>query len=1310
MAKDIREQLQEILSSNTFVARLIDGSDVKGLPGNKIDILMDDELTMSSYIQVPVLPLVKDAKEGVFYILPNSSINYIIDGQWESVFPTDEVIKKVKKADGTVLPVNTADMSVTLPQDDLSDGFYFTTATLKIEPGDTQQVAISDIADFNKNNLVIGETTLFDQDGTMAVVISLVNTSTVQTKTMTAVGTGAAAKTFTATSTLLNTEIGGATNVAVSDLDNYDSAVCKVGTSFITDKMGRLGIVTSKSATTVAVRTINNITHSGHVMYTTDILDNKRNAITPLTFSTFDYQYEDAGLVPFIVNKTIVYDQHGTLAKVASVDEANEQVEVQTFMSIDWAGEAFHHSQLTGEVGEVVEVLVSDLDAYDDDLCIPYRSFIYDNHGRIGIVTAKTVSKLTLSILVSPSSYTEYKTYLQYDPGTVGDELSQTPLQTTMINTDYILGWDTTLNGRDGKWCVYDENGTLALITNSTPVLGEVEATTLVSSETKHDRFYWINGNNLNGVAVGSQATVDWNTVRDKDGTSWDPAIHPDKYEIGKTMASDMLGTIGVLTQINTVGGPSKLTFKRVSVEVPALFVIAQSKFNDYGTTSFSAPFGNPSYGKMWTNQTLIMDPSRTAVGTIVGDRQGQFLFKVFKFYRLANGYYLNPTPLGTCVHPASRIQTYNGNGWGSLSYNTFYKGNGLVFDNNGNIGYISDNSDTSALEVTTISSQYTQKIKFCKLHTVDEGETPYYSGNRFFVPQVGGQRSWNTFNKMSDLRELPADSTAITDDDLKAAPANSIIAIDEQGTIAIWQGYVSSAYTWQTISAGDEANTFYVNHRFSTQVTKPFDGLNSGEKGAAPLRSGDVVYVWNDSCNAGDWDKMRLNDLVIDNTGTMAKLASATTIDQQNGHYYRSAYVIQPSYGGAYRLASDTGLTNAIGGITTIPYNKLQYEQQVDTTLQAFSVLRTDVQLGKLVVDSKGTIGKIFDVANIYDSGEIKIKTITSINTFSNVYHVGYKMSYQSGQKFDLDDANMDAGETPVANNQRAWLWTNTDKFSGDENNVKAGDIVIDSTGSLFRVVAKNLGTAHLFECARIGTAMVSRLQLDSSYGTLPAMGNTGTFYPNAFKVYRDWDGGLSSLVCGPEDIAVGQLVSDAAGRYAIVTETNEAYISNEVKVRTIIDPYTLVSFSPRMLEANIGEVDLGNGVYGMRFKGSGVSSGSTDDMVELFGINTNIYSMGATPVIINWGGTVYRNMGSTVRPLKLDLVSNYEEIGSGSLYDTVPEGTAGLYTTEQQDPDTGDPFQAPALIWHQPANPSLPSGTTIGYDIWITYYKTIV
>ena len=715
MAKDIREQLQEILSSNTFVARLIDGSDVKGLPGNKIDILMDDELTMSSYIQVPVLPLVKDAKEGVFYILPNSSINYIIDGQWESIFPTDEVIKKVKKADGTVLPVDTTDMSVTLPQDDLSDGFYFTTATLKIEPGDTQQVAIADIADFNKDNLVIGETTLFDADGTMAVVISLVNTSTVQTKTMTAVGTGAAAKSFTATTALLEPEIGGATNVAVSDLEGYDSNTCKVGTSFITDHMGRIGIVTSKSSTTLAVRTINNITHSGHVMYTTDTLDNKRNATTTLDFSTFDYDTEEAGLVPFIENKTIVYDQHGTLAKVTAVDSANQTVTVSTFMSIDWAGEAFHHSALTGEVGESVEVQVSDLDAYDDDLCIPYRSFVYDNHGRIGIVTGKTVSRVTLTILTSPSSYTEYQQYLLYNPSSSAVKLSTTPLSVTNISIDYIMGFDSSLYDREGKWVVYDENGTIALATDTHVATNTIAVTTITSAYLKADLMYKLadaaSGPFLESLSLGSTAEFAWNRLRDSWNNTWDPEAFPNKFVQGRTLCYTSTGCIGLIESWRSTDDGTLVVIRKIKGVDAANYAFASNRLNDaVGETSTNVTLYSSDSERWSPGETAVIASGGSALGLYQGKQtttqsRVTTMAKLFQFYKVNTAVTLSKTVGDTTGVEKAYLMKWNGSAWATVPPAEVYTYGGIVCDNDGTIGAISSLNDALTIyTVTTIA------------------------------------------------------------------------------------------------------------------------------------------------------------------------------------------------------------------------------------------------------------------------------------------------------------------------------------------------------------------------------------------------------------------------------------------------------------------------------------------------------------------------------------------------------------------------------------------------------------------------------
>lgn len=70
-------------SANTLIARLVGEEDLKGLPGNQVDVLLPGKLVFRAFIEVPFLPLPKDAEEGVLYLTPDGVFSYLQDGEWK---------------------------------------------------------------------------------------------------------------------------------------------------------------------------------------------------------------------------------------------------------------------------------------------------------------------------------------------------------------------------------------------------------------------------------------------------------------------------------------------------------------------------------------------------------------------------------------------------------------------------------------------------------------------------------------------------------------------------------------------------------------------------------------------------------------------------------------------------------------------------------------------------------------------------------------------------------------------------------------------------------------------------------------------------------------------------------------------------------------------------------------------------------------------------------------------------------------------------------------------------------------------------
>lgn len=90
-----KKAIQEAISGNTYIGRLVSAEDLRGLPGNKIDVLIDGEVSMRAAVEVPVLPNPEDALEGVFYITPDGQIHYLADGEWKTIVADGSKIYRV---------------------------------------------------------------------------------------------------------------------------------------------------------------------------------------------------------------------------------------------------------------------------------------------------------------------------------------------------------------------------------------------------------------------------------------------------------------------------------------------------------------------------------------------------------------------------------------------------------------------------------------------------------------------------------------------------------------------------------------------------------------------------------------------------------------------------------------------------------------------------------------------------------------------------------------------------------------------------------------------------------------------------------------------------------------------------------------------------------------------------------------------------------------------------------------------------------------------------------------------------------------
>ncbi len=76
----------DTLAANTLIARLVSSEDLANLPGNKLDVYIDGTVQYEAFVRVGALPMPDDAKQGVFYVLPDNTVWFLDEaGNWETL-------------------------------------------------------------------------------------------------------------------------------------------------------------------------------------------------------------------------------------------------------------------------------------------------------------------------------------------------------------------------------------------------------------------------------------------------------------------------------------------------------------------------------------------------------------------------------------------------------------------------------------------------------------------------------------------------------------------------------------------------------------------------------------------------------------------------------------------------------------------------------------------------------------------------------------------------------------------------------------------------------------------------------------------------------------------------------------------------------------------------------------------------------------------------------------------------------------------------------------------------------------------------
>ena len=438
----MEENINDYISDdNTYIGKLVHFWDTRGLPKKKINIILKDGITVTAYVIVPVLPPISQAEEGVFYILPDDSLNYVSNGHWRSIKPDgeDNTIEIIKDQDGNELPIDPNDKSVTLPVettytfedirsdgkrigwrvrnnkigsvvysypdiDTKSDGVHKTTTALSATLGAETSVLPVNIEGFDAEQVTLGETQLYDDLGTVAVVTNYDGT-TVTAKTFTKVDYSDGVYRTTAD---LTQDIGQTTAVLTNQILNLDPSDIVLGETLIYDRLGTVATITAKAGVNLVATTITNTSfaESDGAYYTTAILPTTVNDTMVVNKNSIP---EILDITKVVINETLIFDEDGTVAKLTEiVDESAGDMNFTTIASDQKNPPVFYTNdiELNKVIGQTTAVNRTDLLRIADKTTpatikeiILNKTLVVDEFGTVGVVTVYAGSIATIETI-----------------------------------------------------------------------------------------------------------------------------------------------------------------------------------------------------------------------------------------------------------------------------------------------------------------------------------------------------------------------------------------------------------------------------------------------------------------------------------------------------------------------------------------------------------------------------------------------------------------------------------------------------------------------------------------------------------------------------------------------------------------------------------------------------------------------------------------------------------------------------------------------------------------------------------------------
>lgn len=973
------EQQELISDDNTYIGKIVHYWDTRGLPKKKINIILKDGITMVAYIPVSVLPTPGQAEEGVFYITPDDVIHYIRGGVWHSMKPDgeDNVIEIIKTADGTELPVDPNDKSVTLPEDfnttytfeDIlvnskavgwrvrdndtgtvvythtdfdtkSDGVYYCSQTLDPYAGTTNTVPVSKVPSEAWNKAVLGETLFYDNQGTVAVVVEQ-DPPYYRAKTITSalVKTGYTHQ----VSILLNPEVLGETTFQTTDISGYailpfDTRCLVVQKTLFYDIKGTVAELWSFAGNTIKTHTITNTKDwQSDGTYKSDVeLNTTINGTTTIDVSRIPEITDTSRLV---VKETLFYDNNGTVARLTAV--SGSQLTVQTITTFNKPSKVYYTGEwLSSELHQTTEVArtkIFDLETKSSNPTAtelkPGETFISNDEGTLGVVVGYANNTATIETIATNN--TPYIAKLE-------DVLSDTVGDTKAIDALDLKDWhgriiDETNVAIDKTLVVDVTRSCIGLVTAFGS--GTATITTIYSSDAPY--VFETTAHSL--PALGESFTdlnlTSWRT----DTTSIDGSQYLEEWNmiVGKTMIINRLeGKIAVITGVNKAAGhfTVKTVFESKSGEVLNL--------NDGLSLEPTIHwYGNYNITDLVRDTALTLDDLDTIVPyqTMVWDRNGR-VGVVQEIVNATTGLLKIETITTELWRPI--ILSYDGilpTGMGAYKQipktditptfnpyhyrSAYYQRTLLVADKVGTLGYVSTELENH-LNVYTISVSGTVLAEY------KEADNVWFDGDSWFT---------------ADTTVLPykfGTNTRLTDAEL----ALHIVCRDHQGTWAELNAITGTSpnrtMTWKTIIpvAPRLLGTEDINHTINWSVNLTASEIYFSDVGSGGHPSDKELSTYLQPGKT----------TIIDEQGRIGIYTGRNTGANPTEYHFKT--ILIPNGGGKYYVAKSTAPNPKI--IFDITPNS---EQSIsnNTILDPITSSSIDMSLlrgGEVIYDEFGT------------------------------------------------------------------------------------------------------------------------------------------------------------------------------------------------------------------------------------------------------------------------------------------------------------------------------------------------------------------